>query len=126
MKTTTVDKWLYVLVMIVICGVVALMLNWLVFPIVYLIIHDCGRFMCDHYFEFTWTSFLITTAVLFIMLSVLMYLSQKSIDNKQQSPNNHRPTANNKRQGGAGRRPLETDYYDEDMEGAPGYYGGEE
>lgn len=97
----------------IVCGILALVLNVLVFPIVYLIFHDCGRFICWHMFEMSWTSFLITFCVLFVIMCLLVLLGgNTNPPRKNAQPRRQRRTY--------GR---ETDYYDEDMEGAPGYYG---
>ena len=99
-------------------------LNCIVFPIGFIIFHDCGKWICSHEYPMTWESYFIITGVLWFILSALtavMELSSGGSNNSNVSNRTYRPYSSPRRAYNGGR---ETDYYDSDMEGAPGYYGG--
>lgn len=95
-------------------------LNCLVFPIAYFFFHDCGSWFCTHHYDVTWTGYFIISGSLWFLFLLIILLGESSDDgtNQRRTRNLRR---DDKSTSGLGR---ETDFYDSDMEGAPGYYGG--
>lgn len=112
-------------VMFIFCNLFSLVLNWLVFPIVYLIFHDCGSFICPHTFEQSWFSYIITLVASLVVFPIV-FLSQNSTSVDANNTKTTRRTSAYAKRTTHRAEDLETDYYDEDMEGAPGYYGDDE
>lgn len=96
-------------------AIVGFILNCIVFPIGYLMMHDCGKWICEHQYPMTWASYFIVTATVFILLFIIALLSE----NYSKSGNCSQP----RRRMRECNDDKETDYYDSDMEGAPDYYG---
>ena len=96
-------------------------LNCIVFPIGYIIMHDCGKWICSHSYPMTWESYAIVTGIVFVVLFILLLTGENTSYGKTTSI--HRTNQTYKRSSSQTYNSRETDYYDSDMEGAPGYNG---
>ena len=105
----------------VVAAIVGFILNCLVFPIGYIITHDCGKWICDHNYPVTWGSYAIVTGVVFLLLILIAIIGESSSHNNTTTINRRR--SNTYRRTNYNHSSRETDYYDDDMEGAPGYNG---
>ncbi len=111
--------------------VLGAILNCVVFPIGFIFFHDCGKWICNHEYPMTMESFFIITGIVWGLLFVIAALCEfyfgdsnpfESTSNYNNSCNRITPTHRTSQRSYYSER--ETDYYDSDMEGAPGYYGG--
>lgn len=121
MKNTNKEDIIIVaLCLLFFAAIVGAILNCLVFPIGYIFVHECEQFLCSHHYPMTWSSFFAITILVYIVLCLIMLLAYAA-DDGTSTP---RRTRKNKQRSyyDSGR---ETDYYDSDMEGAPGYFGGD-
>lgn len=96
-------------------------LNCIVFPIGYIIMHDCGKWICCHSYPMTWESYAIVTGIVFVVLFILLLTGENTSFGKTTSI--RRTNQAYKRRSSQAYNSRETDYYDSDMEGAPGYNG---
>lgn len=96
-------------------------LNCLVFPIGYIIMHDCGKWICSHSYPMTWESYAIVTGIMFVLLFIIAIIGENASYRKPTSI--RRTNQTYKRRSSQTYNSRETDYYDSDMEGAPGYNG---
>lgn len=115
MKNNFADRCWTVVACAVASAIVGFLLNCVVFPIGYLMVHDCGRWICEHNYPMTWGSYSIVTGVTFIVLCVIALVAEGAGNASSVGPS--------RRSGRSHDGALETDYYDSDMEGAPGYNG---
>lgn len=96
-------------------AIVGFILNCIVFPIGYLMMHDCGKWICEHKYPMTWGSFAIVSSIVFIILFLIALYAESSSKTYTYTPSRRRVRKYT--------NDRETDYYDSDMEGAPDYYG---
>ena len=98
----------------IVSAIIGFLLNCVIFPIAYYMTHDCGKWLCGHNYPITWGSYAIVTGIVFLLLFVISYMSE----NQSGARINHSRIYYRQSEDD-----LETDYYDSDMEGAPGYNG---
>lgn len=104
----------------VVAAIVGGILNCFVLPIGYIITHDCGKWICDHNYPVTWGSYAIVTSVVFLFLLFIAIIGESSSNN---GTTTYRRKSKTHRRRNYNYSSRETDYYDSDMEGAPGYNG---
>lgn len=105
----------------VVAAIVGGILNCFVLPIGYIITHDCGKWICNHNYPMTWGSYAIVTGIVFLFLLFIAIIGESSSNNGTTTSNRRRN--NTYRRRNYNYSSSETDYYDSDMEGAPGYNG---
>ena len=104
----------------VVAAIVGGILNCFVFPIGYIITHDCGKWICNHNYPVTWGSYAIVTGIVFLFLLFIAIIGENSSNNRTTT---YRRKIKTYRKRNYNYSSRETDYYDSDMEGAPGYNG---
>lgn len=104
----------------IVAAIVGGILNCFVFPIGYIITHDCGKWICDHNYPVTWGSYAIVTGIVFLFLLFIAIIGESSSNN---GTTTYRRKSRTYRRRNYNYSSRETDYYDSDMEGAPGYNG---
>lgn len=104
----------------IVAAIVGGILNCFVFPIGYIITHDCGKWICDHNYPVTWGSYAIVTGIVFLFLLFIAIIGESSSNN---GTTTYRRKSKTYRRRNYNYSSRETDYYDSDMEGAPGYNG---
>ena len=105
----------------VVAAIVGGILNCFVLPIGYIITHDCGKWICNHNYPMTWGSYAIVTGIVFLFLLFIAIIGESSSNNGTTTSNRRRNNTYRRRNYNYSSR--ENDYYDSDMEGAPGYNG---
>lgn len=105
----------------VVAAIVGGILNCFVLPIGYIITHDCGKWICNHNYPVTWGSYAIVTGIVFLFLLFIAIIGESSNNNGTTTVSRRRSNKYRRRNYNYSSR--ETDYYDSDMEGAPGYNG---
>ena len=137
MAIKTGDMTMIVVGCAVVAAIVGFILNCFVFPIGYIITHDCGKWICNHNYPMTWESYAIVTSIVFVLLFLIVLISEEATEGKTTSTRsgnqtyyrrtNHtsyrRSTQTSCREDNRTSSSRETDYYDSDLEGAPDYYG---
>lgn len=118
-KTSKEDIIFGILGCLIISAIIGAVLNCIILPIGYIFVHDCGKWICSHNYPVTWESYFIVTSLVFVFVGILVTISSVSENNNTQPRYTRRRTHTYYSTG------RETDYYDSDMEGAPGYYGGD-
>lgn len=98
-------------------GVLSAVLHCFVFPLVFIMTHDCGRWFCDHNYPFEWSVYWAIFGLAYLFIMIIGIVAETS---EQQSGPVRRNSGSSDSFGGG----RETDYYDSDMEGSSGYYGG--
>lgn len=121
-KITAQDVILVGFVCLIVAAILGFVLNCIVFPIGFIFFHDCGKWFCSHEYPMTWESYFIITGVLWLVISALTAVMELSSDSSNTNSSNRTYRRSSPRRTYSSG--LETDYYDSDMEGAPGYYGG--
>ena len=107
---------------IIIAAIVGGILNCLILPIGYIFTHDCGKFFCNHSYPMTWGAYAIVTGIVFVPLFLVAIIAENTSDGKSIPPRRSNRTYY-RRNNQTHNNSKETDYYDSDMEGAPGYNG---
>lgn len=110
------DIALIVAVSAVVAAIIGFILNCIVFPVGYIMFHSCDKWLCGHHYPVTWLGFFIISGLAFMVLLPLCIYSESSSNSTyvRRAPRRSTQRRNND---------LETNYYDSDMEGAPGYNG---
>lgn len=114
-------------------------LNCFILPIGYMIAHDCGKWICNHSYPMTWESYAIVTGIVFVLLFLIVFISEKATEGtppptrscnqtyyRRTNQTSYRRSNQTSYRSSSNRTyssSRETDYYDSDMEGAPGYNG---
>lgn len=96
---------------LIIALIIALLEQFIFYPIMFYIMHDCGKFFCSCSPEISWTVFSVCYIGSLFIAIYIYFASDKT-------PGNRIPRKKNYYGGG-----RETDYFDSDMEGGGGYYG---
>lgn len=88
--------------------VIGFILNSIVLPIGYVLVHNCGRFICEHSYPITWKSYFIVTDITFILLFIIA-LMDEMLDNRAGIRQSHKSNY------------TETDHHENKTNEGPGY-----